>query len=160
MEKVEKGVKRMNSGMNRNPRTWLLMLVIPILVVVAILTAFWAASISWLPHPWERRWPPPQEVPGDVEFFYTVETVFSAINITLAIFLLLTYASIYWKTRSEFTIGLMIFSLVFLLNALVSNPLLMRVFGFRPFGLGPFALLPDVFTFVALFVLLYLSVKY
>jgi hypothetical protein len=28
------------------------------------------------------------------------------------------------------------------------------------FGLGPFALLPDLFTFAALTVLLYLSVKY
>jgi hypothetical protein len=33
-------------------------------------------------------------------------------------------------------------------------------FGFGLFGLGPFALLPDLFEFVALSVLLYLSVKY
>jgi hypothetical protein len=33
-------------------------------------------------------------------------------------------------------------------------------FGFRAFGLGPFAMLPDLFTFGALVVLLYLSIKY
>jgi hypothetical protein len=73
---------------------------------------------------------------------------------------LLTYVSIYRKTRSEFTIGLIIFSMVLLLNALTSNPLVIWAFGFRPFGLGPFAMLPDLFTFVALAVLLYLTTKY
>jgi len=38
--------------------------------------------------------------------------------------------------------------------------LMIWAFGFRPFGLGPFALLPDLFTFGALAVLLYLSIKY
>jgi hypothetical protein len=46
-----------------------------------------------------------------------------------------------------------------LLNALVSNPLLQFGFGFRAFGLGPFAMLPDLFTFFALVVLLYLTLK-
>jgi len=86
--------------------------------------------------------------------------VVSTINVTLLIFLLVTYINIYRKTRSEFTIGLIIFSAVLLMNALASNPLVIWVFGFRAFGLGPFALLPDLFTFVALVVLLYLSIKY
>jgi hypothetical protein len=38
--------------------------------------------------------------------------------------------------------------------------LVIWAFGFRLFGLGPFAMLPDLFTFAALAVLLYLSVKY
>jgi hypothetical protein len=54
----------------------------------------------------------------------------------------------------------MVFSLVLLLYALSSNPLLQWVFGFRAFGLGPFAMLPDLFTFVALAVLLYLTFRY
>jgi hypothetical protein len=73
---------------------------------------------------------------------------------------LLTYVSIYLRTRSEFTIGLIIFSAIFLLNVLASNPMVMWICGYRPSGLGPFAMLPDLFTFVALVVLLYLSVKY
>ena len=154
----------MKYRMNKNERTWL---ILAIVIVVAILAALWATSTSWLTsfpwRPWEPREPhlPPQlENPEDIEFFYTAETVVSTVNVTLLIFLLLTYISIYRKTRSEFTIGLIIFSAAFLLNALASNPLVIRVFGFRPLGLGPFALLPDLFTLGALTVLLYLSIKY
>jgi hypothetical protein len=99
-------------------------------------------------------------MPGDIELYYTIETVISTINVALSIFLLIIYVSIYQKTRSEFTIGLAIFSAVFLLNAVASNPLFRGAFGYRPFGLGPFAMLPDLFTLAALAVLLYLSVKY
>jgi hypothetical protein len=148
----------MKHCMNKNVRTWL---ILATLIVVAMLAALWATSTFWFPRsPWGRHWPPSYEIPGDIEFFYTAKTVVSTINVTLLIFLLLTYVSIYRKTRSEFTIGLIIFSMVFLLNALASNPFVMWGFGFRPFGLGPFAMLPDLFTCVALIVLLYLSVKY
>ena len=149
----------MKHRMNRNVRTWL---ILGTLIVVAILAAVWTTFRFWLPPspPWEHRLPFPQNIPGDIEFFYTAKTVVSTINVTLLIFLLLTYVSIYRKTRSEFTIGLIIFSMVLLLNALVSNPLVIWAFGFRPFGLGPFAMLPDLFTFVALAVLLYLTTKY
>jgi len=148
----------MEHHMNNNTKA-LLMLVT--LIVVAIMATLWAASTFWFPRPpWEHHLPPPYNIPGDIEFFYTVETVVSTVNVTLLIFLLLTYVNIYRKTRSEFTIGLIIFSMVFLLNALASDPLVVWAFGFRPFGLGPFALLPDLFTFVALVVLLYLSIKY
>lgn len=97
---------------------------------------------------------------GDIELFYTVKTVVSTINATLLIFLLITYIDIYMKTKSEFTIGLMIFSMVLLLYALTTNPLVQWIFGFRAFGLGPFAMLPDLFTCAALAVLLYLTLKY
>jgi len=144
--------------MNKSLRMWL---IIVTLIVVAILTTLWAASRAWFRFsPFERRLPPPRIIPGDIEFFYTAKTVVSTINVTLLVFLLLTYIDIYRKTRSEFTIGLAIFSAVFLLNALASNPLVVGVFGFQPFGLGPFALLPDLFTSVALAILLYLSIKY
>jgi hypothetical protein len=33
-------------------------------------------------------------------------------------------------------------------------------FGFRAFGLGPFAMLPDLFTCIALAILLYFTVQY
>jgi hypothetical protein len=144
--------------MNKNVRTWL---ILATLIVVAILATLWATSTFWFPsYPWERHLPPQHEIPEDIEFFYTVDAVVSTVNVTLSIFLLLIYVSIYRKTRSEFTIGLIIFSAVFLLNALASNPLVIWAFGFRPFGLGPFAMLPDLFTLGALAALLYLSVKY
>jgi hypothetical protein len=147
----------MKRDMNKNMRTWLILVT---LVVVAILAALWATSTVWFPRaPWERP-RPPYGIPGDLELFYTAKTVVSTINVTLLVFLLLTYVNIYRKTRSEFTIGLVIFSAVFLLNVLASNPFVVWAFGFREFGLGPFAMLPDLFTLGALAVLLYLSVKY
>lgn len=149
----------MKREMDQKSRTWPLLILLPILVVVAILAAIWATSTFLYPRfPWQPR--PPYEIPGDIEFYYIAKTVVSTINITMLIFLLILYADIYRKTRSEFTIGLIIFSATLLLYALVSNPIVISLFGFRIFGLGPFALLPDLFTFAALIVLLYLSVKY
>lgn len=147
----------MKSRMNKDEKYWL---IVGTLIVVAVLATLWATSTSWFPrHPWG---PPPrrEDILGDVELFYTVGTVVSTVNLTLSIFLLFIYIGIYQKTRSEFTIGLVIFSAVFLLNALASNPLVIRAFGFWPVGLGPFAMLSNLFTLAALAVLLYLSVKY
>ncbi len=101
--------------------------------------------------------PPP---PGDIELFYTIKTVLSTVNITLVIILLFTYVDIYRRTKSSFTIGLIIFSTILLLYTITSNPILQWPFGFRAFGLGPFAMLPDLFACVALSVLVYLSIKY
>jgi hypothetical protein len=152
----------MENRMNRNLRNWLILATLIVVTIwVAIVAVLWVTSTFRLPpYPWEPHRRPPENIRGDIELFYTVGTVISTINVTLSVFLLLIYVSIYRKTRSEFTIGLMIFSAVFLLNALVSNPLVIWAFGFGLFGLGPFALLPDLFTFGALAVLLYLSVKY
>jgi hypothetical protein len=159
LEKVEKEVKQMKREMNQKSRTWPLLILLPILLVVAILAATWAASTFWYPrYPWQPR--PSYGIPGDIEFYYIAKTVVSTINLTMLIFLLISYIDIYRKTRSEFTIGLIIFSATLLLYALVSNPIVISIFGFRIFGLGPFALLPDLFTFAALIVLLYLSIKY
>jgi hypothetical protein len=145
--------------MNKNVRN---VLILGTVVVVAIVAALWAASVSWFPrYPYEPRPLPPSGYNRyDLQLFYTVETVVSAVNVTLSTILLFMYVSIYKKTRSEFTIGLMIFSAVFILHSVVSFPLLHQAFGFYPLGLGPFAMLPDLFTCVALVVLLYLTFEY
>jgi len=139
-------------------------LVLVIVVAVALLSAFWATRIEPLipppPGPLEPRRFPPDTIRGDIELFYTSKTIISSINITLLVILLITYIGIYRKTQSEFTIGLIIFSMVLLFYALASNPITYWAFGFRAFGLGPFAMLPDLFTCIALAVLLYLTVKY
>jgi hypothetical protein len=137
-------------------------LILTALAAVALLSAFLAVTIEPLSPrvpPWEPR-PFPREVPGDIELFYTIKTVVSSVNVTLLIFLLVTYINMYRKTQSEFTVGLVIFSLVLLLYALASNPIVHLIFGFSEFGLGPFAMLPDLFTSMALGVLLYLTFKY
>jgi hypothetical protein len=163
LEKVEKGGKQLDVDMQKKTRPSLVLatLIVIAVVVIAVLTALWATStVEFEPSPFGRRPPPPENIRGDIELFYTLQTVVSVVNVTLSIILLLLYVSIYRKTRSEFTIGLIIFSAVLLLHAFVSIPLLHRVFGFYEFGLGPFAVLPDLFTCLALAVLLYLTFKY
>jgi len=164
LEKIEKREKQMKHNVSKNMKIWL---ILATLVAVALLVAFWSTTHMFLPPPFEFRFlSPPFElrpihrVPGDIELYYTAKTVVSTINVTLLIFLLITYISIYKKTKSEFTIGLIIFSAVLLLYALTSNPLMHWAFGFGAFGLGPFAMLPDLFACIALAILLYLSVKY
>ncbi len=148
----------MSKQMNKNTRNWLILITI---VVVAILATFWATTTIWFPfYPFRPHERPPIQISGDIELFYTIKAVVSTINVTLLVFLLLTYVNIYRKTHSEFTVGLIIFSGVFLLNVLASSPFVIWIFGFQPFGLGPFAMLPDLFTLAALSVLLYLSIKY
>lgn len=150
----------MNTHMNNNAKIWLVTIIT--LIAIALVAALWAShtfSFSSLGFS-ERRLPPPEDVFGDFEFYYVAQTAISTVNVALLIFLLTTYIDIYRKTRSQFTFGLIIFSLVFLLRTLTANPLFMWIFGFRAFGLGPFALLPDLFELGALSVLLYLSAKY
>ncbi len=148
----------MDGRMGSNAKTWL---ILSAGIAVAILVTVWATLTFWVPpSPWEHVLPPPRNIPYDIEFFYLAQMVVSTINVALSIVLLTIYVTIYSKTRSEFTIGLIVFAVVFLLNAVASNPIVIRLFGFSPFGLGPFALLPDLFALVALLVLLYLSAKY
>ncbi|HYB92936.1 MAG TPA: hypothetical protein VED00_02195 [archaeon] len=138
-------------------RIWLLLV---ILAVVVMLSALWTVSIFWFPsYPWGPNLMHPAVIHGDLALFYTAQTVVSTVNVTLLVFLLFIYIGIYRETQSEFTVGLIIFSVVLLLNGIASNPLVRWAFGFRAFGLGPFILLPDLFTFAALIVLLYLSLK-
>ena len=153
---------QMETQMEKKPRRWLLVIVIG-LIVVGVLAAVWASlsfDIITSPSFPFRPLPPPEFNPADLEFYYIAKTVVSTINIALLVFLIATYVTIYIKTKSEFTIGLLIFAIIFLVKDLTASPFITGVFGFRLYGLGPFALLPDVFELAALSVLLYLSVKY
>ena len=163
MEKIEKGEKQVNNRMTKYAKIGLILVV---LIAVALLSALWATTFEprppqWEPwEPWRLRPFPFERVRGDIELFYTIKTVVSSVNVALIVILLITYIGIYKKTGSEFTIGLMVFSMILLLYALVSNPVVHWIFGFRAFGLGPFAMLPDLFSCVALVVLSYLTLKY
>ena len=139
------------------------------LILVALVISF--LGINYLePPPFERRPthpPPPPEnlesyytIREDIQLYYTIRVVLSTINATLLIFLFSAYLGLYRKMKSDFALGLMVFSVILLFYALSSNPLVQRVFGFFAFGLGPFAMLPELFTCVALVVLLYLTFKY
>ncbi len=96
---------------------------------------------------------------GDFEWYYTAKTLLSGLNIILLVALLAIYTNIYVRLRTEFTLGLMIFAIILLFYALTSNPMLHMMWGFHGYGLGPFAMFPDLFTTLALTLLLYLSLK-
>jgi hypothetical protein len=130
------------------------------LIAVALLVAFFGMQYPTPPPPPFQPRPTYHPPPGDIQLYYTVKVILTTINAAMLIFLFCAYLGLYRKMRSPFTIGLMVFSLVLLLYALSSNPILQWVFGFSAFGLGPFAMLPDLFTFVALAVLLYLTFRY
>ena len=136
-------------------------IILTVLATVAVVTALWALVVLHEPTFQIRRAPPPSGfVPGDFEYFYVAFTIISTINIALLVIVLLTYISIYNKTRSPFTVGLIIFALAFLLKDIASHPFVTGLFSFRVYGLGPFAFLPGLFEFAALSVLLYLSLRY
>jgi hypothetical protein len=135
-------------------------LILTILIAVAIFAAFWVTTVIPQPSFQLRRGPSGGFVPGDFEYFYLVFTVISTINIALLVILLVTYVNIYSKTRSPFTIGLIIFAGAFLMKDLAASPFVVGLFGFALFGLGPFVFLPGIFEFAALVVLLYMSVTY
>jgi hypothetical protein len=136
-------------------------LLIALIVAVAVLAAFWATlSLQQSSLLAPRQFPRGGFIPGDFEIFYVVFTIISTINIALLVMLLVTYISIYAKTRSPFTIGLVIFALVFLIKDIASSPFVVGLFSFRAVGLGPFEFLPGILEFAALSVLIYLSIKY
>jgi len=92
--------------------------------------------------------------------FFVVGTVFSTANMVLSAILLITYVGTYRKTKAEFNLVLIIVAVTLLCYSFVANPLVITVLGYGASGLGPFFMLPDLFTFVTLSALLYLSLRY
>jgi hypothetical protein len=134
-----------------------------VILFAAIVVALLALRASWVSYPY--MWMPRHvggmmgQPVGDLEVYYTVKAVVSSVNAVLLFGLLVTYLEIYKNIRSEFSLGLIIFSLALLLYAVTSNPLFHGSFGFAGYGLGPFAVLPDLFTTIASAIILYISTK-
>jgi len=136
------------------------LILLAILISAALILSFVGISYPKAPPPpFSQR---PTFVPhsGDIELYYTINVVVTTVNAALLIFLFSTYLGMYRKVKSDFTLGLMVFSITLLLYAISSNPLAQWPFGFRGFGLGPFTLLPNLFTCAALAVLVYLTFRY
>ncbi len=92
-------------------------------------------------------------------YMFQIKYVISLVNIGLILAVFILYANIYRKTKSSFSLGLTIFSFAFLINIITSSPLLHAACGFKLSGLGPFLILPDLFTTIALAILVYLTTK-
>jgi len=135
-------------------------LILPFLVLVCLFTAFWATNTLTTSDTQPNIRRPVDIVEGDFEFFYLAHTVISTVNIILLIALLFIFINVYKKTRSEFSFGLIIFGIAFLLKDITASPFIANAFSFYPSGLGPFIVLPDLFEFAILTTLLYLHIKY
>lgn len=137
-----------------------------ILVVVAILGILSISLLFIIPalfRHFERsffmRNIPPELPPWDTLFPYLfiAKIILSSVNIILLTIVLVTYIGIYLKTKSQFSVGLVLFTIALLLYSVTSNPIMQGFGGFRISGLGPFTMLPDLFTCIASAILLYLS---
>lgn len=91
---------------------------------------------------------------------YGIYAATSAGNIILLIALLYVFAQSYREVKSRFTLGLIIFVLIFLLDAVFSCPLLYSVLGsIQQCPVEGFHAAASAFEFIGLGVLLYLVVK-
>ena len=98
-----------------------------------------------------------QEV--DYRGYIVVKSAINMINLTISIILIFLYVNIFRKIKSDFTLGLIVVMFAFLVYAITANPLFYSIFGYWGFGMGPFQMIPDIFTTIALGILLYLSLK-
>ncbi len=159
MEKVEKGDTSMENQMNRKLGLWI---IIASLVAVAFLSGLWAwltfNSFGIRVFPFSPG--APQYNLAALETLYISRTVLTTVNIAILSILTASYAILYSKTRSQFTIGLLIFSAVFLMKDITSSPFFIGAFFYTLSGLGPFALIEPLLEFLALTVLLYLTLEY
>ena len=95
----------------------------------------------------------------DFEILFIIKTIITTINIAISSILITLYINTYRKIKSDFTIGLIVVMFSLLVYAITSNPLFHLGFGYRGYGMGPFTIIPDLFSSIALGVLLYLSLK-
>jgi hypothetical protein len=124
------------------------------LVMAATIVGLLLTTLFPLPPP-----QPPGPPPGDNAWFYSAKVVLSLVNITLLIAILYIYGGIYREIKSKITIGQILVMLALLIYAISSNPMVQLSFGFRAEGLGPFAMIPDMFTAIALMILLQISLE-
>jgi hypothetical protein len=138
-------------------KTSVALLAICCMIAVALVGMFLTLRASqYLSLP---RGPPRSPPPWDSEWYYSLQTIISLISIAFSIFLLVLYADVFKKTRSDFSVALMIVAVVLLLSSLTSNPALQYAFGFKAFGLGPFAMLPMLFQCIGVVILSFLSLR-
>ncbi len=139
-----------------------LVVIITALLTVGAVGIVLSRDQTWVPRPppgYDPTLPPEDFVPQDRDRYLGVKTAITMINMTLSAILIGIYVKVYRETKSEFTIGLLIMTFSLFLYATLSNPLLPYLFGYRVLGVGIFSILPDIFTSIALSILLYLGLK-
>ena len=81
-------------------------------------------------------------------------------NLILLLCLLFIYARSYEQIKSKFALGLIAFIVLLIMQTVTSNPIFHYTCGWRRlYAMGWLWILPDLFEFVALWILLYISLK-
>lgn len=94
----------------------------------------------------------------DPAFILNAEVVVTTANVVLLLIMLAIYARSYCRIKSRFTLGLIMFASLLLLQAVTSTPCMHSITcTHRMCTVGPLTVIPDILQFMALLVLLYLS---
>ena len=94
----------------------------------------------------------------DPTLILNAKTIITTANVVLLVLLIAIYVRSYAQIKSKFTLGLMIFAFLLLLQAITSTPgMHAATCGRRMYVIGPLDVIPDILEFMALLVLLYLS---
>ncbi|PPA79625.1 MAG: hypothetical protein C00003105_02084 [ANME-2 cluster archaeon HR1] len=94
----------------------------------------------------------------DPVFITNVKMIINTANIVLLLLLLAIYIRSYFKIKSKFTLGLMIFAFLLLMQEVTLRPCMSSAMcEHRIYVIGPFDMVPDIIGFFALLVLMYLS---
>jgi hypothetical protein len=130
-----------------------------ILLVIVVAVVVTVSLVPQVADTVRGRWGRGTGGQGDLGVYYDVRAIVSTVNIILSSALLLIYVDTYRKLKSQFSLALILFSLVLLSYSITSHPALQSIFGYGGAGLGPFVMLPDIFAGVAMAILIYLSLK-
>ena len=106
--------------------------------------------------------PPPAPAPAPLPHMWlsNIQAVITLGNVILLLCLLYIYARNYEQIKSKFALGLIVFIIFLLVQAITSNPLVHLLWGFRHLhALGLLQIVSAWFEFVALAILLYISLK-
>jgi hypothetical protein len=126
---------------------------ITILIIIASLTLVYVSGVALGLSYFDM------DTPGKMinqSFLFERILINSVASILIAI-ILNTYISLYLKTKSKFSLGLVIIAVSLFIQTLTANPFLLDLFNFRLVGSGLFSLVSSITTLIAIIALLYLS---
>jgi len=87
------------------------------------------------------------------------DVILSTVGLALLVALLVVYGKVYADTKAAFILGLVVVLLAFLVESILSSPLVYGSFGETAGDVGALLAFADVFKLVALTVFLYLSLE-
>jgi ABC-type anion transport system duplicated permease subunit len=131
-------------------------LLVPLVLIVGLLVGELISYVSAVPE--DKRGDPFRHFPEHfTDPLFGLHIVFTTIEVALLISLLVIYLRTYAETRARFALGLVVVLGAFLVQALLSYPLVAGLLGPVNMGPGLSSQISDVVTICAYTIFLYLS---